>query len=169
MLRALVLLLALVACAAAPDQQQRPAPAPQVDGAGPAGRDTLTWFDDRQGADGARRLMYSARASDEVALNLQCRRAGWVTLLTFRSSGAGASPWPVTFFSGETRQSFAFARDAWSDGFYPIVAEAPVNSPLFRALAPSGRLRMEHEGRVLHLDAVTPEERAAIARFFAAC
>jgi hypothetical protein len=146
-------------------------PIPMAADAGLSGQDSLTWFFDNHGRNGAPRLMYSARGSDEMALNLQCRTPGTVTALIVRAATEPKpATWPFTLTSGAEKLELQGAVAAEGDLFV-IEAEMPDSAPVLAALHSSGQLSIEDASHVsaMPLNAINDAERAEIGRFLAAC
>ena len=146
-------------------------PIPQDASKGPSGIDTAMWFSDTL-QNGVKRLMYSARHSDEMAINMQCRTPGLVTALIVRNPGGAPKPpdaWPFTLMSGEETVDLE-GKIAGADGeaLY-IEAELPTASPVLAAMAQTGNASLRDGERTVEMHAVGAEERAAIADFVKAC
>ncbi len=147
-------------------------PIPQSDAAGPSGQDSLTWIFDDHGRDGVPRLMYSARASDEMALNLQCRAPGTVTALIIRQvPGPKPDAWHFALISGDERMQLTGAIMSVEDDQIVVEAEVPAASPLLSAMAGSGLASIQDARRPepTPMNAIDYDERKAIADFVSAC
>lgn len=131
----------------------------------------MTWIQDRTGA-GRLRLMYSARASDELGINVQCdsERVAHVLFVRYTPPPQEAlETWPFTLASGDVRAELAGAVERGGSDEITINGAIGLDTPLMRAFRQSGRLSLEEGGRTLEMNAINGDERAAIERFFTAC
>lgn len=147
------------------------APIPKDANAGPAGSDDLTWIytPATESGAGRPRLMYSARESDQMGLNLQC--SDTEIILTIVRYGPEEIPrtWPFDLKSGDARLTVMGEPEGEPGGDLIVRAREGRGAPLFAAFRQSGELSLFDEGRENFYDAIDDTERAAIAQFFAAC
>jgi hypothetical protein len=145
-----------------------PIPVSEIDGW--SGKDDQTWVTDRTGGTNYPRLMYSARASDAMSINLQCREADRL-LVTIVRQGAGdkAGEWPFTLISGQTRQALSGIIQRAEDGQAFIEAVSRPDLDIFKALRTSGRLTLEDSQGDHEMNAINDVERRAINDFFDTC
>ncbi len=140
--------------------------------AGPSGVDSLTWIYDDAASNGAGRprLMYSARASDEMGLNLQCAAPGAVEVLIVRNAPdvvPATHQFTLQSGSASTVLTGAASGEPASEMF--VRASVPGNDAVLTSLRDSGRISLM-DGGVTHVfDAIDDQERQAIRQFFAAC
>ena len=146
-------------------------PVPINTAAGEAGRDEWTWTHFRSGgADGFPVLVYGARGSDEMVINLQCRERGKITLLQMRGGVGEGRDGPIVLTSGGQRTAFDVTLGPDSgDGHTPAAAPAAFDHPLLAAFRKTGRLAVTSDGRSRAVDAIDDIEKATIARFFESC
>lgn len=159
--------------AASPAVAEDPlAPVPTDPLAGPSGLDSLTWMYDEGASNGSGRprLIYSARASDELGLNLQCAGPGAVEALIVRN-GPDVVPatYQFTLQSGtaSTVLTGATQGEAASEMF--VRASIPATDPVLVNLRDTGRVSLMDVGRTHVFDAIDEHERQVIRQFFAAC
>jgi hypothetical protein len=117
--------------------------------------------------------MYSARASDEMALNLQCRTPGTITATIVRSSPGATAPanWPFSLASGAERTDLTGSITTPSSEVWIIEAELPVSAPVLAALRSTGQLSLQDATQTspVQLNAINAAERGEIERFVLAC
>ena len=159
--------------AAQPTPVENPlAPVPTDPLAGPSGLDSLTWmYDDGTGnGSGRPRLIYSARSSDEVGLNLQCASPGALEALIVRN-GPDVMPatYQFTLQSGSASTVLTGAADGEPASEMVVRASVPASDPVLVSLRDTGRVSLMDDGVTHVFDAIDAQERQAIQRFFAAC
>jgi hypothetical protein len=152
--------------------EQTLAPIPTDPLSGPSGLDSLTWMYDDGATNGAGRprLMYSARASDEMGLNLQCAAPGAVEASIVRDApDVVPATHQFTLQSGvaSTALSGAATGEPASEMF--VRASIPVGDPVLAGLRDTGRVSLMDDGVTHVFDAINDAERQAIRQFFAAC
>jgi hypothetical protein len=164
------LTIGLSACASTAPQNE-PLGVPHNDAAGPAGRDDLTWIfnDGRSNGSGVPRLIYSARSSDELGINFQCRQRGLITVLILRSDPRGPKTWPFALVSGPEKQSLKGSVVRSEDSLLFIEATTSATAPIYQQLRRTGMLTVTDETHAREYNAIDTTERKAIADFFAAC
>ncbi|HET9231329.1 MAG TPA: hypothetical protein VFO00_08570 [Vitreimonas sp.] len=148
------------------------APVPADPLAGPSGLDSLTWiYDDGTGnGSGRPRLLYSARSSDELGLNLQCAAPGVVEALIVRN-GPDVVPttYQFTLQSGVTSTVLTGATQGEPASEMFVRASVPASDPVLVSLRDTGRVSVTDNGRTHVFDAIEEHERQTIRQFFAAC
>jgi hypothetical protein len=152
--------------------EQPLAPIPTDPLAGPSGLDALTWMYDDGTTNGAGRprLLYSARASDEMGLNLQCAAPGAIEALIVRNApDVVPATHQFTLQSGvaSTVLTGAATGEPASEMF--VRANVPAGDPVLVGLRDTGRVSLMDDGVTHVLDAIDDQERQAIRQFFAAC
>jgi hypothetical protein len=184
-MRTMMASLALVATACGPTPEPdvtEAAPPPAVEDplapiptdplAGPSGLDSLTWmYNDGTGnGSGRPRLIYSARSSDELGLNLQCASLGAVEALIVRN-GPDVVPatYQFTLQSGSASTVLTGATQGEPASEMFVRASVPANDPVLVSLRDTGRVSLMDDGVTHVFDAVDEQERQAIRQFFAAC
>lgn len=139
--------------------------------AGRSGQDSLTWIFDENGRDGRPRLMYGARASDEMAVNLQCERGSrQVDILVIRMENESrrGGRWPFLLVSGDERSTLDGVVEG--DSELHVSARLSLDAPVLTAFLASQNLAVGDPGQTLtEANAINAQERAAIAAFFEAC
>jgi hypothetical protein len=114
--------------------------------------------------------MYSARVSDAMSINLQCREADKL-LVTIVRQGAGdkAGEWPFTLISGQVRQALSGIVQRAEDGQAFIEAVSRPDLDIFKALRTNGRLTLDDSQGDHEMNAINEVERRAINDFFDTC
>ena len=146
-------------------------PVPINAAAGEAGLDEWTWTHFRTGGgDGFPVLVYGARGSDEVLINLQCREPGRITLLQMRDGLGEGRDGPIVIASGDQRAVFDVTLGPDSgDGKTPAAAPVPFDHPLLASFRETGRLSVATGDETRAADAIDEVETATIDRFFDSC
>jgi len=148
------------------------APIPTDPLAGPSGLDSLTWIYSDGTTNGAGRpvLMYSARASDEMGLNLQCAAPGAVEALIVRNApDVVPATHQFTLQSGAASTVLTGAARGEPASEMFVRANVPANDPVLAGLRETGRISLMDDGVTHVFDAIDDEERQAIRQFFTAC
>jgi len=152
-------------------EQPPEAPIPQDASKGPSGIDTAMWFGDTLQS-GVKRLMYSARHSDEMAINMQCRTPGLVTATIVRNTGGAPTAqdaWPFTLMSGDEIVDLEGKVVRTDSDVLFVEAELPVASPVLATMARTGNASLRDGERTVEMNAVSDGERRAIGDFVKAC
>lgn len=140
--------------------------------AGPSGLDSLTWIydDGTSNGSGRPRLIYSARSSDELGLNLQCGTPGAVEALIVRN-GPDVVPatYQFTLQSGVASTVLTGATQGEPASEMFVRASVPASDPVLVSLRDTGRVSLMDDGVTHVFDAIDAQERQAIRQFFAAC
>jgi hypothetical protein len=148
------------------------APVPTDPLAGPSGLDSLTWIydDGTSNGSGRPRLIYSARSSDELGLNLQCAAPGAVEALIVRN-GPDVMPatHQFTLQSGVASTVLTGAATGEPASEMVVRASVPANDPVLVSLRDTGRISLMDESVTHVFDAIDAHERQTIRQFFAAC
>jgi hypothetical protein len=156
--------------AIAPPASDRPPPIPVSDTAGRSGQDSQTWFTDRTGGTNYPRLMYSARGSDEMSINIQCRDpVKLVVTIVRQQPGDKPREWPFTLVSGSTRQDFAGVVQRNEDDQLFIEAASTSGLDIYETLKASGQLTLHDSQGDHEMNAINEDERRAIGAFFDTC
>jgi len=156
--------------AGAPSASDLPPPVPVSDAAGRSGQDSQTWFTDRTGGTNYPRLMYSARGSDEMGINIQCRDPGKLVVTIVRQQpGDKPNDWPFTLVSGSTRQELAGIVQRKEDDELFIEASSPTGLGIYAVLKADGQLTLQDSQGDHEMNAINDDERRAIANFFETC
>jgi hypothetical protein len=148
------------------------APIPTDPLAGPSGLDSLTWIYSDGTTNGAGRpvLMYSARASDEMGLNLQCAAPGAVEALIVRNApDIVPATHQFTLQSGVASSVLTGAATGEPASEMFVRASIPASDPVLVGLRDTGHVSLMDDGVTHVFDAIDDQERQAIRRFFAAC
>jgi hypothetical protein len=128
-------------------------------------------YDDGTGnGSGRPRLIYSARASDELGLNLQCAAPGAVEALIVRN-GPDVVPatYQFTLQSGTASTVLTGAAQGEPASEMFVRANVPANDPVLMSLRDTGRISLMDDGVTHVFDAIDEHERQTIRQFFAAC
>lgn len=165
------LTIGLSACATTTTSEDASLGVPHSDAAGPSGRDDLTWMFDGGSDNGASvaRLIYSARGSDELGINLQCRQRGLITVLILRNDPRTPRSWPFALVSGPERQSLVGAVVRAEDSLLFIEATTAATAPIYQQMRRTGMLTVSDQTHTREYNAINVTERRAIADFFPAC
>lgn len=180
-IRALPLVVLLAACE--PPQIEAPNPPPRPEeidvssaiptdaAAGPSGADSLTWMFDGPEENGAGRprLMYSARASDEMALNLQCSGDEVQVLIVRNAPDVVPQSWSFTLISGPHEAHLVGQTEGEPASEMFVRSPLALSSPVLTNLRETGAVSLREDDRVRVYDAINAQERAEISEFFAAC
>lgn len=148
------------------------APIPTDPFAGPSGLDSLTWMYDDGTTTGAGRprLLYSARASDEMGLNLQCAAPGAIEALIVRNApDVVPATHQFTLQSGMASTVLTGAASGEPASEMVVRASVPATDPVLVSLRDTGRVSLMDDGVTHVFDAIDNRERQAIRQFFAAC
>jgi hypothetical protein len=128
-------------------------------------------YDDGTGnGSGRPRLIYSARASDELGLNLQCASPGAMEALIVRN-GPDVMPATYQFTLQSGTASTVLTGAATGEPASEMIVRAPVlaSNPALVSLRDTGRVSLMDDGVTHVFDAIDDQERLAIQQFFAAC
>jgi hypothetical protein len=178
-LPALLLAAMLAACGQArnetppPEPKLEPSipPIPMDAAAGPSGADSLTWMFDGPEENGAGRprLMYSARASDKMALNLQCSEDAVQVLIVRNAPDVVPRSWSFALISGPHEAELVGQTEGEPASEMFVRAPLALSSPVLTNLRETGAISLREDDRVRVYDAINAQERAEISEFFAAC
>lgn len=147
------------------------APIPTDPAAGPSGMDALTWMFDgpEQNGAGRPRLMYSARASDEMGLNLQCSGDSVQVLIVRNAPDVVPETWSFSLLSGPHAAELNGETEGEPASEMFVRAQLALASPVLTNLHDTGAISLRDGGEVRVYDAINAQERDEIARFFEAC
>jgi hypothetical protein len=146
-------------------------PVPTDPSAGRSGQDGLTWMFDHSGRDGRARLIYSARASDELAVNFQCDPgSGEVRVLVIRTGPPDRPPGPWRFALRSGGRTTTLEGEVEGSEELYVTGRASLEAPAIAAFRASHRLAVGDPGQPFtEANAVGDAERTAIDQFFQAC
>jgi hypothetical protein len=146
-------------------------PVPTDASAGRSGQDGLTWMFDHSGRDGRARLIYSARASDELAVNFQCDPGSdAVRVLVIRTGPPDRPPGPWRFALTSGGKTTTLEGEVEGSEELYVTGRARLSAPAIAAFRASHKLSVGDPGQPFtEANAVGDAERAAIDQFFQAC